>query len=65
MADFCKQCSAEFLDLDNSDFVDLCNPGFTIVVLCEGCGPTEVDSNGVCVSEDCLERHGLKGNLNA
>lgn len=57
-SEFCKQCAATLLNLDQSDFVGLCDKGFTILVWCEGCGPTEVDSEGVCVAADCLERHG-------
>lgn len=58
MAEFCKQCYATFLDLDQTDFEGLCDEGFTTIVLCEGCGPAQVDSKGVCVSPDCLEQHG-------
>lgn len=57
MAEFCKQCYIALLDLDDTDFADLCDKGFTIIVLCEGCGPTEVDSEGICVATNCLEQH--------
>lgn len=56
MADFCKQCS---IDLFGEDFRDLAGigaargeelePGSGWIALCEGCGPTLVDDNGVCM----------------
>lgn len=57
MADFCKACSAELFDLP-SDFEGLvteeeANDGYIANVLCETCGPIEVDHEGKCVSVDC------------
>lgn len=62
MADFCMQCAAE-LGFDGPDLDGITNPileaaGFHVVVLCEGCGPTSVDSKGRCVSHLCLAAHG-------
>lgn len=62
MADFCQQCS---IDTFGEDFGDLAGItpkeeavyGFFCVVLCEGCGATQVDSEGRCVCSDCLEKH--------
>jgi RNase P subunit RPR2 len=57
MADYCKQC-AEELGLSN-DFAGITSEsawqeGYAVVVLCEGCGPIQVDPDGNCVSENCL-----------
>ncbi len=62
MADFCKQCS---LELFNEDFKDLANlgggkylpPGSGWQALCEGCGMTMVDGEGVCMYKFC-PKHG-------
>lgn len=61
MADFCFQCTAA-LGGTGSDFAGLLTRGAgmdgeSVVVLCEGCGPIEVDPEGRCVSEDC-PKHG-------
>ena len=71
MADFCKQCS---IDLFGQDFHDMkglsteedTKKGLFAVVLCEGCGPCQVDHEGNCISTDCLaadpkmrERYGI------
>lgn len=68
MAEFCKQCS---IDLFGEDFGDLAgltseeqwNNGFAITTICEGCGLIQVDPEGNCVSNDCIEEgkpgHGL------
>ena len=29
-------------------------------VICEGCGPTQVDHTGWCLATDCLEQHGKR-----
>lgn len=61
MADFCKQCAGRLMEKDApSDFAGLTNPekvkkGLYPLVICEGCGPTLVDEEGRCISEDCLE----------
>lgn len=64
MADYCQQCS---LEIFGEDFKELA--GITTaenehdkeyaVVLCEGCGPIQVDNDGVCLSVDCSKKHGL------
>lgn len=58
MADFCKQCSIDTFGEDSKDLAGLCKEGETIIVLCEGCGCTEVDWKGKCINPDCLEKHG-------
>ena len=62
MADFCKQCSEELFGEDFGDFVGITKPedwekGLACVVLCEGCGPIQVDLEGRCISIDCLKKH--------
>lgn len=57
MAEFCSQCSIFLFGIDNKDFADLSDPedteaGKYPVVLCEGCGPIQVDHLGRRVSED-------------
>lgn len=64
MADFCKQCSLEHFGHDFKDMAGLTTPedvaiGMYAVVLCEGCGPVQVDEDGSCISEDC-EKQGHK-----
>lgn len=68
MADFCKACSEELFGEDFGDLRGLTDPdswkeGRAAVVLCEGCGPIQVDPEGRCASSDCLRRghkgHGL------
>ena len=60
MADFCKQCSLEVWGEDSKDLAELCDEDQLISVLCEGCGSTVVNSKGICISKDCLEKHGEK-----
>lgn len=61
MAEFCKQCAAamgfepDFVGASTAE--DTAN-GLFVVVLCEGCGPIQVDHTGKCISTDCLEKHG-------
>ncbi len=63
MADFCRQCS---MDLFQEDFYDLrglgdgtpLTPGKGWSALCEGCGATVVDDDGVCISFHCFRKHG-------
>lgn len=60
MADFCKQCNLELFDLNESDFgpyEEIQETGVGYIVLCESCGPTIVDHNGICVNPKC-EIHG-------
>lgn len=53
MAEFCKQCSKALLFENTNDFAGLCGPDEMLPVLCEGCGPTYVDSKGRCIGK-CL-----------
>lgn len=55
MADFCKQCSIVTF---GEDYGDLTNAIGVRQVLCEGCGPTTVASDGRCIQVDCLVGHG-------
>lgn len=54
MADFCSQCSEELFGKDYRDFAGMVESGFFPIVICEGCGVIQVDSEGRCVSEDCM-----------
>jgi len=63
MADFCKQCSIESFGEDSRDLAGITSKeeeqkGLYRLVLCEGCGPIQVDSEGRCISTDCYKRHG-------
>lgn len=63
MADFCRQCSVELFDADAGDLRGVttdeeAKQGLYAVVLCEGCGPCQVTKEGICISSDCLKRHG-------
>ena len=69
MADFCKQCAQEMWPpghrFSEGDFEGLTTPedtaaGMAALVLCEGCGPIQVDVEGACVSSDCLKGHGRR-----
>jgi hypothetical protein len=61
MADFCKQCSIDMFGEDFGDLAgitteeDTANNRF-VLVICEGCGPTDVDHTGKCVSGNCLRK---------
>jgi hypothetical protein len=57
MADFCKQCSVEMFGEDFGDLANLCAEGQRAHVICEGCGFTVVDKDGICVSDMCLSQH--------
>lgn len=68
MADFCKQCSIDLFgehthDLDNLTTQEDWENGKAACVICEGCGPIQVDPEGNCVSDDCIhkgeEGHGM------
>ena len=63
MADFCRQCSIREFGEDTGDLRGLTTreawaEGKAAVVLCEGCGPCQVDPEGNCISDDCHEKHG-------
>ena len=64
MADFCHLCSTEGFGEDFCELANLSTPedtrkGKYCVVICEGCGPIQVDHEGNCISSDCYEKHGL------
>jgi len=69
MAEFCRQCAENLYphnggDIHKGDFVGITTieeeaQGLYAVVLCEGCGPIQVDSEGNCITPDCLEKHGV------
>lgn len=63
MADFCRQCSIElfgedFRELANITEVDKWKRGWAALVVCEECGPIQVDPDGNCISRDCAKYHG-------
>ena len=64
MADFCRQCSLDLFGPDEeNDMAGITKPedwanGLSCVVLCEGCGPIQVDPEGNCITPDCLKQHG-------
>ena len=65
MADFCKQCSEEIFGVDSHDLAGITKEedvkkNMYCVVICEGCGITQVDHEGRCVC-DCLKGHSQKG----
>lgn len=60
MADFCMQCSERLFGEDMKDLAGITKPedwakDLASVVICEGCGHIQVDPEGRCVSEDCLD----------
>lgn len=63
MADFCKECSKDLFNADTNDLTGIVTAedtakGFiSSVVICEGCGPIQVDHEGSCKSEDCIGDH--------
>lgn len=66
MAAFCRQCSIEVWGDDLGDFAlaadapqrGMLKEGEGWLVLCEGCGTTCVDDDGVCIDANCLRKHG-------
>ncbi len=67
MADFCKQCSIELFGKDCGDLANLgdgtpLKEGYGWNALCEGCGPTQVNDEGECISPSCIREHGKKSN---
>lgn len=69
MADFCKECARLLFgqempcDLHGLTSVEGWAAGKAASAICEGCGPIQVDPEGNCVTQDCLEAgkpgHGL------
>ena len=57
MADFCKECSIDIFGNDNRELANIAKPDEWAMVICEGCGPTYVDHNGMCTVVDCLKEH--------
>jgi hypothetical protein len=62
MADFCTHCALDTFGEDTGDLAGLSTPDDTAagkfpVVICEGCGHTQVDHTGKCVSPNCLVKH--------
>jgi hypothetical protein len=62
MSSFCKQCSLEMFQEDFRELAGLlshedADNGYLLEALCEGCGPTIVNEDGVCMKPDCLKRH--------
>ena len=62
MADFCTKCSIDMFGKDYKELAglstaELTEEGWFPVVICEGCGPIQVDHEGNCISKDCLEKH--------
>lgn len=64
MADFCRQC-AQGMGFEGNGLEDLSRlsteadtaAGLYCCVLCEGCGPIQVDHDGKCISDNCLVNH--------
>lgn len=61
MADFCKKCSIKMFDKDFEELAGIIseadtNAGFfSGAVICESCGPIQVNHLGECISPDCEE----------
>jgi len=51
MADFCKQCSEDIFGFDTKDHAhgQSVEEGYGYSRICEGCGFTMTDHNGVCL----------------
>lgn len=62
MAEFCSQCSLKLFKEDYKDLAGIAKRGGVAIVICEGCGGTQVNSDGQCVSLHC-ERHGTENTL--
>lgn len=58
MADFCFQCSLDMFFGPPGDMNGLCKEGYSVPVLCEGCGYTWVDHRGWCIAPGCDLHHG-------
>lgn len=64
MASFCMQCSFDIWGHDDEDMKGASTEedtrkGLFAIVLCEDCGPCQVDHTGKCISDDCYKKHGL------
>lgn len=60
MADFCKQCSVEMFGEDTRDLAGSPPDAYKrLHTICEGCGFTVVDYDGVCLGK-CLRNHGTE-----
>ncbi len=60
MADFCLQCAHEMrFDCDFTGIMSEAEhqKGLKASVLCESCGPIQVDGHGKCITIGCLENH--------
>lgn len=60
MADFCKQCSESLFGDDFKELAGLlteteASEGLLASVLCEGCGPCQVDKQGRCMTHPHTE----------
>ena len=61
---YCQQCSVEHNGVDLEDFEGRLTlkeheDGYTLPVVCDGCGIVCVDPNGKCVDKDC-EKHNMR-----
>lgn len=68
MADFCKACSIELFDKDFEELAGITSSeawcrGKAALVICEGCGPIQVDPDGNCVSVGCLREGAFGHNM--
>lgn len=67
MADFCKECAKDLFNADTNDLSGIISKAdsdagyVSSVVICEGCGPIQVDHEGSCKSEDCIGDHRMGG----
>ena len=63
MADFCRQCTTDLFGEDViNDFAGMTTKedekqGRFALVLCERCGPIQVNTVGGCISSDCFKNH--------
>lgn len=51
MADFCKRHSIQLFGKDFKELEGLCKKGEFVYVICESCGPTTVNHEGVSVQK--------------
>jgi len=62
MADFCKECSIDHFGKDYGELAGLVTKeqwelGNAACVICEGCGFIQVDPEGNCIGDNCLNKH--------